>query len=398
MLLALMPILNIYMSPIPGFAIGDVLLLLCGIALFGKSQRQKLFYWPHNYIIFWVYVSLSFLLSSAGSGNAYRAIIPGGVAFFVFSLKFGLLCNKMDIQLLHKYIKIVAYATIIVFVLQEAYAVATGYRFSGLLPFGQMTDGVDVQYLINIQKYAQRSCSLFREPAHFAQFLIVVLSLDLFLDGKGWKISTFSIICILTLLFLRSGNGLLGLMVVATVKAFAFLRGRRSFYKYAIIILIPVIIAWALPYYMQTEAAQEVMLRTDELSFDAESRSFARTYRGYMVFGALPWYSKILGTDSEGMLEASRSSGLSYMFLGERNSDLYCNGVQQVLLGTGIVGMILLLFFIIPYFNKSSYLGKSSLLGLLALSLVSAMYLSPIMLMAFLIAIEDAKRKKAVIV
>lgn len=398
LLLAAMPILNIYMSPLPGFAIGYFLVLIFVLLYSSNIKGKKLFYWDKGYIIFWIYVAITFMFSCMASGYLYRGIIPGGVSFFVFSLMFGFFFNKTDLSLLHKYIKIVAYVAISIFVLQEVSLRVLGRPFSALIPFLTLTDGTPVSELIYIQLVSDRSSSLFREPAHFAQFLIVALALDMFIEEKGRKLSYFSIICILALLFSRSGNGLVGLMVLATMKALAIMRGRRTIYKYVIIILIPLSLAWALPYYMESDAGQNVMLRTEELSFDESSRSYMRLYRGYALFEALPTVNKIFGTDSEGMLSATHNSGVSGLFLGERNSDLYCNGLQQLLLNTGIVGLTIFMLFTIPYFRRSSFLGKAALLALLALSLVSGMYLSPIMLLMYLIAIEDAKRNSRDIV
>ncbi len=398
LLLALLPILNIYMSPLPGFAIGDFLVLVCMIIYGARNSRQKLFHWETRYIVFWGYVAVSFLISSVASGYMYRALVPGGVSFFVFSLVFGFFTNKTDLQLLHRFLRIVAVVSIAVFVLQEASYILLGSRFSAILPYANLTDGVPTKELIYVQLLADRSSSFFREPAHFAQFLIVALAMDMFIEERGRKLSAFSIICIVALLFLRSGNGLLGLLILVAVKMLAIMKGRNSFYKYAIILLIPITMAIAMPYYMQTEAAQYVMGRTNELTFDKNARSYARIYRGYALYGALPVVNKLIGTDSEGILAASHNSELSGMFLGERNSDLYCNGVQQVLLNTGILGMVLLLVFIVPYYKKSGFLGKAALLSLLILSLVSSMFLSRIMLLMFLIAIEDSKRNSRDIV
>ena len=83
--LATYPVTHIYLSPIPLLSWGDLLFafLLC---LNNKSQGIARFYYPKIYLWFWIYLTITYFISSLKEGFSVGALIPGGVAFFIFSI------------------------------------------------------------------------------------------------------------------------------------------------------------------------------------------------------------------------------------------------------------------------------------------------------------------------
>lgn len=376
LLLVLYPIIGVYSFPFLFGSWGDFLFIVLIILDFIRNQRKIIFGLPMHYGFYWGYLSISYLVLSHFKPASF---IPGGLSFFVFSLILGYVIKYFDYRSFKKYYRVVFFITALIFMLQELSYIIVGHRFSMLLPYGTVVGGTPVTEIIQQNISGDRSSSIFREPAHFAQFVLPLLAMELFdKEGIGRKMNKYALIIILLLLFLRSGNGIAGLLVLTVFKLANVILYEKNQYKLIGIIFFSTFVVIGMSYYMSTETGELLLYRTQELSVDENSNSFIRLYRGYYVYNILPPANKVFGISPDDLPSVIKNSSVSFLFSGE--NDTYYNGIHYVLLYSGIIGLLLILLVYLGLFRHNSPLGKSVVLLLLGMALVAGVYGSYTML------------------
>lgn len=393
--LASMPVLNIYLA-FSGFTWASVFQLFLFIAtLYSYKRFNSILEWPKSYIIFWLFTSCSFLVACLLNGSLYRAMLPGGLAFCLFSLQLGFGTKFFDLNYFYKYSRIIAIITIAILVLQDFCYILSGHRFSALIPFGKLTDGLPISELMHIQINMDRSCSIFREPAHAAQFLLIVFAMELFWKGRNKIYTKFGIFLGIGMLILRSGNGLLGMLLLIVIKAFYYLKQNKSRYRYLVIIIGVLCCLVSINYYGSTESGSETLERVSELENNESSKSYIRIYRGFALLSDSPILIKLFGTNNDGILNIIRTSPVAYLFDGDRpESDLFFNGISSIILHTGLIGLSLFLLYMIKCLRKTGMLPKALSILLLIISFVGGTYLSTLMLTVCIIVNGEYFRHK----
>ena len=392
--LAIMPILSIYRSPFI-FSWSDASFFIIAILALQHYGIKNLLTWPKKWKIYWCFVAVSYLVACMQYSSPFKAVIPGGFAFCLFSLQIGFTTNSVKIELLYKYMKVISIVAIAIFFLQEVSAITTGVRFSALLPFGTLTDGLPISDLRVTQMYADRSCSIFREPAHFAQYLLPMLAIELFWKSKDKLISPFSILLLVVILFLRSGNGMIGILLLLLLKVISYQKELSKTLRILFGVFAIVASLFCFAYISKTIIGQELIKRTAEFENNEQSKSYIRIYRGFALFSSIPIEYKLIGTNNEGILSQIKQSQVSYLFTGERDeSDLYFNGAAGILLHNGIIGLIFLVLYFIDIGKKTDLLGRSLLLLFILISFVAQTYMSSLMLMCCIIANQQIPRNR----
>lgn len=381
--LALYPILAMYKLPM-FLSWCDFLFFILLIIEYRNSRLH--FRYPQYYKLYWAYVAVVFLISALKYGGSYSAIIPGGFAFFLFSLQLGFCVVNINLCKLYIYMRRFAIVAIGILALQEATTQILGHRFLAIIPFMPLADGMPTSELVRIQTEIDRSCSVFREPAHFAQYLMALIGIELFYICKTKLYSKFAIFLVIGLLLLRSGNGFLGLSVYAIIKLYWYVKEKGGFKKFLYLIPIIFILLGGGVVYSNTEQGAQMIGRTSELEKSESSKSYIRIYRGFDLYSGVPIEYKLFGTNNQGILQLIKSSDAYYLFSGDPEADLYFNGIATILLHNGALGMFLFILIIIGLFKKSDYLGRSLLCVFIVLSFVGQIYLTSIMLYCFSVA------------
>ena len=385
LMLILFPLLGIYKLPI-GIDIpvnAAVFMVLFAITIVKRKGLH--FTFPDGFVLYWVYISVVYILFSPTFN--ITSFIPGGISFcfWVIALFVGLV--YFDYGLLKKYYKLVFFVCAFVFYIQEISYYTFGSRPIFLLPF-PLTGEATYQEILANQIRLDRSSCFFREPAHFAQFVLPLLAMELIDAPKNGKIITgFSIFIIATLIMLRSGNGIVGLIVLLAYRIWLYLRYAKWGYKImTLFVFIPIIIILT-SYYIQTEQGAIIAERAAGLGVEEGSGSFMRTVRGYMLFDAMPTINKIFGLTIEGVTEFVPHSRVSYLFISTFTGEyeFYLNGIQTVLVSNGLVGLVLFLLIYIRLYRNNTELSKSLILLFLSLLLIGNLYLSQMMLIATII-------------
>ena len=384
---ALYPILWIYQSPI-SFVYGDLLLFL--LALYGIFRFRYIDKGLSIFYLLWGYIAITNIFNSSGNLSV-TTLIPGGITFFVFAVSYIFLCKGTDYSKYVKYYKIIAFASVVFWAIQEVMYYTIGTRVSGLIPFLNIAGDVKTSSLISAQQVLSRSSSFFREPAHFIQFLLPILCIDLFGKKNTERFaSVFSWILIACMLLSRSGNALIGLSIVLTTKGFYLLRKKGKRFSYALF-LIPLAFLGTY-YYMVSEIGGEMLSRFEEFE-DENSSGYLRVIRGFIVFGDMPSINQWLGA-SNAELETLISRMGSIILIGNANADMYFNGIQNILLHHGYVGMLLYLLFFVGIYKKTTPTGRALIWLMLVMSLIGNIYLTYCMMICMVVSTMEIRNNK----
>lgn len=369
---------GIRMSDLADYLLIFVYLIRCGLNKKALPRRLNV------YFVFWI---VSIVVSSVWSGlNGLRPIL-GVVHSYLFYV---LLFDKTKTQLLLHYYRIIAIVCIGFFFMQEAAFYTTGVRFSGLIPgLSIVSDFGNVSEFVQAQMHGNRSSSFFSEPAHFVQFLLPLLSIELF-GGNDKKHRIRALVVVITLLLLQSGNAMLGLTVIGImffIKRLAESRSTSTIIG-TIITFCSVVIGGG--YYLSTEKGQALLAREDQLSltsYESGQSGFLRIYRGYYVYDNLEPIEKIIGVnDFSTLKERIKTSKVGFMFDA---SDTYFNAVQDILIRTGVIGLIIFISFLVSVWRGNNYLGKSLVLCLSALCFISAIYMTSTMALFLILSLKS---------
>ena len=387
--LLLAPILQIYGFGATTFS-ELILYILIVIGLTNGYIKLHLPDLLHKYFIYFGFITV---VSCFWGLNELIPRLLGVIRLF---LVFCLFFSNFEYDYFYKSYKKIAFVIIAIFFAQELSYRTVGVRVSGLVPFLPLvTNFAEMEGSFTFEEHLSlisRSSSVFSEPAIMAQYLLPLFAISLFREEKKKRILIAGASA-LTILLSQSGNGFVGLAVVAAVYALYYVKQKNS---KVLIITVPVvcIIAFnAFLYVAGTEMGQELSGRAVELrdtdNSSGQSSGFFRIYRGYFVYGEYNVIEKVTGLNNFALIrEKIRQCPFSFTF---SENDMYFNTIQNYLIKTGIIGLFLYLLFLWRQFKKSDYCSKSIILTLFVFSFMANIYLSYIMILYLLIPYFSCK-------
>lgn len=389
--LAVFPILDIYCLPFfPQISLGYLSMLLL-IVLVALTSRKGVFAPPPKaYVFFWIYVALVGYIYGFGNYK-WTAIFPGGITFCLWTFVFLFVLKQFDFTSFRKYYRIIFAICAVVLFIQEYLRITTGIRLIFLLPIS-LADGTNGALLYLIQAEADRSSTFFREPAHFAVYMLPLLGIELFSSNNNKPFNIWSIFILITLLVLRSGNGFVGAILLVAIRLISILKGSNSIRYVLLLIIVSPIVIWGLSQYMQSEAGESVNDRVENLGTDESSTSYDRLFRGFDFYSRLPLDKQIVGIPQDEITNYIASTGMLSVFnvnTYNDNEDTYLNGIQTILVYYGLIGLVLFLLIYMRYLSRNTVLGLSSVLVFLLLMFVGMNYLSYMMLVCTVLAITE---------
>ncbi len=328
------------------------------------------------------YLVYSYLISAV-SFNGIQSLIPLGV-FLSATIMF-VFWGTVRYEYLMKVYKYLAVFCVSFFFLQEFSYYTTGIRISGLIPFLPIAIA-DEQWKVSLE-FVYRSSSVFSEPAHFAQFLLPLVCVEIF-KKITTKSMVFLFFMVLALVLSLSGNAVFGLILIFTSYGIYTLIREKSFKRKVVFYIFVVIGFFSLGYFIQTEKGNDLMSRGEELSelsqTTAASSEYMRLLRGYDLYGEMPLHNKIFGIgDKYEFDQLIKHSRISYMF---HENDTYLNGMAGVLVHCGIVGLILLFLLISQAWKGNNHVGKTLLALLILLMLISSTYFNSLFALLLIMA------------
>ena len=334
-----------------------------------------------------IYMGYAYLIQVL-SFNSIYSIIPIGFLLNVIGVLFFYGCVRFK-YLLSVYVIIASFSIFFFFLQTFSYYVA-GVHINGVLEFLPLALNVDSSWLLD-HKMADRFSSFFSEPAHFAQFLLPLLCYSIFSEKESSrKRIALSVIIVVVLMLLKSGNGYLGLIAVFVSYGFyIFIVKSIDLKKIVLVLLALPLIFYLGSTYMRTETGMELLERSNTIGANSENAykgsGYMRTWRGWLLFIDLPLEKQVFGVgDNQNLVSSISSSSIWTDFIDE--DDTYLNGIQAIFVNTGYVGAILFALFIISLWKGNSFEGKTQLVVLLVLSLISANFLSETMVLSLLMS------------
>jgi len=367
-LLALYPLLNWYAISFP-IPLGMALIL--GISVSGlviSGFRFEVF--P---LFFYMTILYVFFIWSYRRGFSLNSLLPpGGTLFFIFLISLGGCTSLFDLKVLRRVMGVVVAISIPLFWIQfiSLHTVGEMYCFVPNLTGHFSYEDMTYAQLVANQKSLKSPCSIFLEKSYMGYYLAAYLCLRLYSsDIKDKYYSPQNIIICLTLLFLRSGSGILAMIVLMAVKMISEYSSSNNKRRFAMLLLMTPVLLLAAYSYVNTDIGSSVVDRTEEFHTEGAS-GYVRTVAGYVVYGAMPLQERIFGTTVDNVTAYSDFDYIS-------SNRFYANGIQTILMTLGAVGLILYLLFYGFVFRRGDILVKMSIITLLLFSLIESDYLNP---------------------
>jgi len=381
-ILVLVPVLNIYMTPIPVLTLGEIILFILTGVLIGQKRINRMNY-KNDLIIFLVYGVVITVISSMVNYEILTELpYKELAAFIIYFVLLFIISQRIDLDCLLKHYKKAAFVFAVFLIFQFAVHLLTGRWIPGMIPGLSSSYGRSTSMLI---ARMERASSVFKEPAHYAQYMAIPFVATLFEDKKSTTDKIYIIIYGLSLAFTISGNALL--VIAVAIAAYMVHIGKTKGLLQGLFILC---LSLSVIYFLTKSNATFASLisRIAEIEGNNASRysGYVRVLRGYRVYDSFDWFAKIFGIG----IGVYPDYSLHYAFAALTEKTFleldYINGFQYYLVSVGIVGM----FFYLKVFVKTIIfqedVKKCYALIFIALILISGIYRGPSWLM-FLIYI-----------
>jgi hypothetical protein len=311
-----------------------------------------------------------------------------------FFITLGFACRYFNLEYGIKIYRIVAFISCIFFIMQDITYSLWGYSISGLLPDVPLSFNVsDLDYRQHLQSYF-RQASFFREPAYFAQFLLPILCIELFNKRRKILFYLNALFITVVILLSASGCGFVGLIVIWL--SWIFFELSRVFQLKQIIIagfLISAVFFFGVEY-IQSIKGNALIRRIESVSIiDKNSvSSFTRVYRGYYVYNEYNIIEKIVGINNPQLQKEKVQQSPVRSYFG---NELYFNGIQSLLILTGVIGFGLMLLAYKALWIKNNNTAKVLLIILIVESLIEAIFINAHMLL-YITILYSFKREQII--
>lgn len=383
LVLAIYPVLNLYYFGSTSFYLPQVItILLLLYTLFKARPFMRIV--PCVYLLCWGYVAFHDIFFVAPF--KFTKLIPGGINFFLFSIGWALFASNFDIKKLRNYVYYVFVIAALLFLYQNIAHYVLGQETSVILPisnhlnYGEFTFGeLQIHQKTN---FGGRFSSIFAEPSYWAQYCVVALCLELFCEDNNDKLfSKKALLISIVLLAVQSGVGVLCLGLLMLIKLYQIVFVNKDTSKiWYLIVLLPVVF-FAAYVYISSDIGQALVERGNNISSvqgDGGRSSFLRLFYGWEYLAVQPFDILLFG--------ANEFIGIS------SDGDTFFNCASYFTLMHGILGFSLLVLFYFFRARKNGLLAVASALTLLAISMMEAIYLSPIMLLLTVMVVAPQEK------
>ncbi len=386
---ALFPILNIYaIYGLPGLSIGQFLLvLLIGFSILTKGFA-KVFYFK-SFVIYSLIVTV---FGIALRGYNVDDCIYESIALLLFFIIFNYAIALADDYKVKKLIVSIGLFALAFFVIQYILFLL-GCPISGIVSFLPLSNEVDTAEFRLLQMGRDRLSSVFQEPAHYSEFMSIVLAFILLNNNKKtMKKILLAIFISITIILSRSTSGAVFLSLIWG----AWLLKMSNKRKIVSVIIIFILVT-AIPIFLSSYL-EYISLRFNEISFAPEVSeygfsSYIRVLRGYIPFMESDELDMIIG-HGLGTLRSYIEQNPSTKFLSVTDfNETWVNSFQYLLFMTGIIGTLLFGKQLVHFFKGTTTLGKLFILQYLSAFLSSGILLTPTSAL-FLYFIVNEKNKK----
>ena len=391
--LAIQPILDVYGVGLPGVGLGKAIILLISCVCFLRKDLNLNFIrifreiprWFKPYAIWFLFVPLLYIFSIGFSISDFLYKTSAVIGFW---LTLGVSLKVLDFNKFSKYYQYASVVASCGLILQIVGSFIIGFYFPLVIPQLPLATGDSANSLFLQYLEEDRPASFFLEPSNYSYYTSTGLALALISSsGLVKKLKTISFLTI-SLVLSRSGSAYL-LMSVVYIAYFIFYHNIISLKikRYLLILLLVTPLSYSA--LMSIEEFQLVAARTAEFANDddnqeSKSSGYLRMFRGYQIYSKMSTDEQIIGIGHSNIDMFKNSHPNIMVDLDVKEEDgLYFNGISQILIYGGTIGLILYLMVLLPYFK-----AKITLLFvfvLIAHSMIAMNYNTDIKLLMFVI-------------
>lgn len=320
-IVVLFPIMSAYGLD-PSHDFGTFIVFGVGVMCMVANIEGLRYVLPKGYLLFFI-IAVTFSVFFARS-------LPLRLALFTVNMY--LACNFCEWGLIKKIYQKVVFWSCAFFLLQYAMAVTMGSYVTGIAPLiPTIYDFGEGSIMIDTSVFGRPS-SFFLEPSYFAQFLFPFVALKLY-SGEKKDIKQGIIVSVI-LVLCGSGNGALLLILLWGIWLLNSKISRTR--KYGIVTLG--VVGFGAMAAVSPDILENFISRIGELqSYSGneqyQSSGFIRFFRGYYPFFEQDSYHMFVGNNPEAVEDMLSKS----IFFINLESDRFINGIQTLLLHSGII-------------------------------------------------------------
>lgn len=397
-LVVIMMLGNVYLFPLfKSLDMGEVLVLLfipyflINLKLFTIRKRFTLIY----IFIFYSFI-ISLLMCFKLNGNMSDPMIRIIRDFFYYFIILFLGYHFFDMVTFKKAIIVFCVLLSGFVIMQVLVYTLTGYLLPGFILNASINDGGynGAQLYANYINYANiagylKPNGFLCEPAHCAQCFFV--SLILLLNGHKVENRDIKIALFISLGMILTMSTSAILYLIVSWSVWFFREGKRNIIK---IILLSILLIFIVIFALKKGELDNFLIVlqrfTNTISGKAITNSSQlRMIKGFTVFLALPLTLQIFGIGFGNY--ANAISLLNNYGINMLNNE-YMNTVSYILVSSGIIGFLLISFFLIIIFFNNNELGRITIVALIIMSFGSSIYSSPICIWLMLIILYSCKK------
>lgn len=361
-LLVLMPIFNVYATPISGFGVGDLVCLpLLVYALFFKRTSkntvvQSILTLLIVYFAYAVIISLfNLLLNDYSMRDVFIRLL---VDLFYIVILFTFTTNRV-INADHAY-KIYVRAALVVSALlfiQVITHYVLGRNVFFLIPFLNYNQSTLSTYeaYVNVYEYMYsyqfRPTSVFLEPSHFALYVSSCVAFVLNKGNVGRKEFIFAFLMTVAVLFSTSGTGYLIVLIVWVSYIFKIIKSNRI--KTWMLVFGLIACFAGVIFVLNNEYIPVLISRITSINDGSESSINVRLLKGFYFAQNLNPLEQLFGIGC-----GTYDSYINFHpSLGSEYSYEYMNSLSEVLVSVGWIGVIIFVSYLLKlrrYFKKGN--------------------------------------------
>ncbi len=403
----LMPIINIYASPIPRIGLGEFIFLACfpflllDIIFFSQNKLVKE---SSMYLIYFSYcIMISFVICLFQYYYSITDICLKLLRDSVYICIF-LICSQFyfDFKYAIKILKFVVVLVSTYLVLQYLF-----YNIFGIV-LPSTLKNVTLNYSITnsneqLARYERmysygslRLPSIFLEPAHFAQYVslgLIVFLFDKKLDRRNVLLSLY---ISLAVMLSTSAIGVATILAIWVIWVFSFNASSKNGIKN--VTLMCCIITMAVIFIYLYNVGNEFVHLIDRFQeIDSSSKGVTsggiRVSRGFNIFSQLDFIYKFFGVGYGNYDCFSKIHHIITLFdAGTIEVNDYMSSISYILVSGGVVAFSLYLVAIFKFFRSGNKIAKVAIVILLLMMFGASIYSTPIyaMYMSFIV---NSKRK-----
>lgn len=364
--IALFPLLDAVGSPIPGFSLGSVLILMALLASLDKTNLKSAYLDAITFSFVYV-AAISLLLVVSGqecfATDGTQIVVLRLLKFVIivvpfFSMR---LYRDVDFELLYRALQALCLFSALVVVVQQ-FAFQVGITIPNLLSAFSRDGTYSVGNYSSVDGNTFRPAGIFFEPSHMAQACFAYITWTLFDKAREYKFPAF--VAAAGVVMTGSGMGLVGTALI--IFAYFFSATRRNVLMTAALVAIAIVF-FAL---IHTEFISNVIARFTTAEGSGTGNAIAaRAGVGFTFFFSLDEFNQIVGTG-----------------FGNVPTRLYFNGLEYVLTTTGYVGLTALLVGSVEFGYKLDSVGRFIILEYLLLLCIAQVYSAASILFFFTFA------------